>query len=76
MKIKMLTTAAGPGGSMESGQEYDLPGSLALSLIDGGFAKAVETVKAKPESLPEKEISTLEIPERAVKPPAKAGKRK
>ena len=66
MRIKMLVTAAGPGGVQQAGQVYDLPRRMAEALIEAG--SALETT-AKPIK-----IETAEAPpraERAVAPSAK-----
>jgi hypothetical protein len=46
MKIRMLTTAAGPEGSYQAGQSLeigiDIPNRLAQVFVAGGFAEVVE----------------------------------
>lgn len=42
MRIRMLTLAAGPWGSVQPGTELDLPRSEADMLIEGGYAVAVD----------------------------------
>ena len=42
MKIKMRTILAGPMGNMQPGQVVDVPDDTARTLIDGGFAEAVD----------------------------------
>ncbi|MXS81571.1 hypothetical protein [Nitrosomonas oligotropha] len=53
MKIKMITTMAGPARSVQSGQVIDLPGSEAVDLISGGYAvpfksETIETATVQP----------------------------
>lgn len=42
MRIRMLTLAAGPWGSVQPGTELDLLRSEADMLIEGGYAVAVD----------------------------------
>jgi hypothetical protein len=49
MRVKMLTTYAGPAGSCAPGKTIDLPEAQAKGLIDGGYAELVgETGAEKP----------------------------
>lgn len=41
MRVKMLSTYAGPAGSCAPGKTIDLPDDQAKGLIDGGYAEAV-----------------------------------
>ena len=41
MKIKMLTTAAGPDGVWPAGSVQDVSAKVAKAMVDGGFAKKV-----------------------------------
>jgi len=42
MLIKMLTLQAGPTGTREAGQVYDVSTKEAQALIEGGYAMKVE----------------------------------
>ena len=42
MIIKMLALQAGPTGTREAGQVYDVPTKEAQALIEGGYAVKVE----------------------------------
>ena len=41
MRVKMLTTAAGPDGVWPAGHEIDVPDSTAVALLNGKFATEV-----------------------------------
>ncbi len=58
MRVRMVTTAAGPMGIFQAGHEYDLPKEFANSLIAGGYARPVKAIPAPVEAevLPEPEI--------------------
>ena len=57
MRIRMLTTMAGPDGSARPGQVLDMDKERAVALLEGGYA---ETVKTKPET------ATAKAPEQTV----------
>lgn len=61
MKVRMLTTMAGPSGAAQPGQIVDLPPVQAQALIAGRFAEAIESTPPAPV-----ETATLEAPEAAV----------
>lgn len=73
MKIKMKKLAAGPDGVMHPGKEYDMSDATGKQLVDGGYAERV--VVEKPDK-PEIETAMVEPSETAVKPEAKAKKKK
>ncbi len=64
MRVRMLATAAGPGGVFLAGQVVDIDPKLAKAFIAGGYAEAVDKPTA-PES------AAIEAPEKAVLPAAK-----
>lgn len=55
MKIKMLSTAAGPMGVFSAGVEYDIPGDLAQQ-----FIKSRAAVEVKERPAPKAETAKLE----------------
>lgn len=61
MRVKMLTTAAGPDGVFLAGQVVDVDDRLAKAFIAGGYAEYLEEPK-------QVESTTLEAPEKAVMP--------
>lgn len=67
MRVRMLTTAAGPDGVLLAGSTVDLPDDQALSFLRGGYAEAVLTASAPqptPEPEPVLEQAVEEKPER------------
>ncbi len=42
MKVKLLVPICGPDGSFKAGDEPDLAESIAMGLITGGYAEALE----------------------------------
>lgn len=54
MKVKMITTMAGPGIVAVAGQEVDIQSVLAKDLIAGGYAVSCEGFV--------REIETTEMP--------------
>ncbi len=73
MRIRMLTTIAGPTLAASAGQEIEVDVETATALLDGGFAEALkaEAETAAVEAAPEK--TTAPAPKRraARKPRAK-----
>ena len=59
MRIKMLTTVAGPTFTASAGQVIDVDGETATELLDGGHAEAVKA---------EVETATTAAPEEATAP--------
>lgn len=59
MKIKMITLAAGPEGIKQPGGIYDVDPKEGKTLVDGGYAKAVDEPK---------EVSEQEQPKDEEKP--------
>ncbi|WP_337175383.1 hypothetical protein [Paludisphaera sp.] len=58
MKIRMLTILAGPGGCVDAGAEADVPLAMAIDLVSGGYAEALEPFpepEPDPPSAPEPE---------------------
>ena len=45
MKIRMVTTMAGPEGVRQAGQVYDIKPAVAKKLIQGSYAKEVKEAK-------------------------------
>ncbi len=41
MRVRMLKLAAGPGGVLQPGREFDLPSAVAVALIEAGAAEVV-----------------------------------
>jgi hypothetical protein len=69
MRVKMITTAAGPDGVFLAGQVVDIEEKLAKAFIAGGYAKTVEKVERSVV-----ESASIEAPEKAVLPNAKRKK--
>ena len=57
MRVRMITTLAGPQGAASAGQEVDLDAKTATALIEGGYARAVKAPV---------ETAALQPPEKAV----------
>ena len=57
VKVKMKTTAAGPGGVLMAGNEYFLPEDQARKFVKGGYAVHV---KVAPPPKPEVEEAAEE----------------
>lgn len=53
MRIKMITTMAGPDGVRQAGKVYEVENELAATLLKGGFAEPVperkQTAEIKPK---------------------------
>ncbi len=64
MSVKMITTAAGPGGVLKSGQVYDLDAEQEEQLVAGRYAESVERAAPEPEAVDE-EVETATKPESA-----------
>lgn len=65
MKVKMLTTSAGPDGIRMAGQVVEVDKEEAKALIDGGYAEAVEeTNHQEEEKKPAAEQEEEEKPKR------------
>lgn len=64
MRVKMLTTAAGPDGVFLAGQVVDVKDELGKAFVAGGYAEAVD--KLRPV-----ESAAIEPPEKAVLQTAK-----
>ena len=74
MRVRMLTTAAGPGGVFIAGQVRDVDAEYGDELVAGGFAAVMEA-EPRPEA---PETATAEPPENAMMPAPerrKAGRR-
>lgn len=61
MKIRMLSTMAGPAGVRQAGSVFEAEDEMGQQLVDGGFAVVVEA--------PEAATATVEAPEAATAPP-------
>lgn len=65
MKIQMRTTAAGPQGTYNAGQVYEVPKEIGLMFVDAGAAVEIKTsapaslveVEAPPQLTAEKALS-------------------
>lgn len=67
MRVRMKTTAAGPGGTIAAGEVTTLPDHIAREMVRGGFAVAVRepvTEPVAPEP-PPVETATVQPPENA-----------
>ena len=66
MEVKMITTMAGPDGTVNAGRTVELPDAEAQALLDGGYAELVgnkpaaedpaaakDNTEAKPKAKPE-----------------------
>jgi len=75
MKVKMLTTAAGPDGVWMAGQVIDLSDDIAKVFVEEGYAEVIQI--PKPKAVPVIETAAIEQPEKAVvsKKPKKRKKR-
>lgn len=63
MRVRMLSTAAGPAGVWPAGSIQDLSDKQALLLVGGGYAEAI-TIAPVPTSGPEvKQKPATETPE-------------
>lgn len=49
MKIKMITLEAGPEGIKQPGGIYDVDPKEGKTLVDGGYAEAVDEPKEEPK---------------------------
>ena len=67
MRIKMLTTIAGPAFAASAGQNIEVDATTATALLDGGFAEALKA---------EAETATVEAPEKTTAPAPKRRARK
>jgi hypothetical protein len=66
MRIRMITTAAGPEGVYQAGQVVVVSNEMGQAFVEGGYA---EPVKARAET------AAISPPESAVKPAAKKRRR-
>ncbi len=62
MRIRMLTTIAGPTLAASAGQEIEVDAETATALLDGGFAEALKA---------EAETAAVEAPEKTTAPAPK-----
>lgn len=69
MKIRILTSVAGPEFAFAAGDEPDLPPETAKALIACGHAEA-STGRKRPET-----TEAADVTERAVRPPTRKGRR-
>lgn len=68
MKVKMITTAAGPGGTFLAGQEVDVAPELGAAWVAGGFAVSIDAEPVPAAQAEQSETATAEPPEAAVAP--------
>lgn len=71
MKIRMLTIAAGPQGSIDAGADADVHPEFARELVGRGFAEALEPFPESAQSVPPDEAPPEAEPT-AVQPEAQA----
>lgn len=69
MRVRMLTTAAGPGGVYHAGETWDLADAEAMALVRGGYAAALLTAgvalsssQAAPETTSVRPAETAALP--------------
>lgn len=67
MLIKAITTIAGPGLVVTSGQEAEVDDKLALLLINGGYAVPGKSVVIKTAMIEQKETAVMPRPKRGKK---------
>ncbi len=65
MRIRMLTTIAGPTLAASAGQNIEVDATTATALLDGGFAEALKA---------EAETATVEAQEEAIAPKRRAAR--
>ncbi len=70
MKVRLISTMAGPAGAFQAGQVVEFSDKQARELIAGGYAVAYEPVEAAAEQQPE--TATRPAP----KPRRRAARRK
>ena len=66
MRIRMLTTIAGPALAASAGQEIEVDAEAATALLDGGFAEALKA---------EAETAAVEAQEEAIAPKRRAARK-
>ncbi len=62
MRVRMLTTAAGPDGIYRPGEIWAVNTDTGMSMVAGGYATAIDPVSTKK--------AVLQAPETAIAPPA------
>ena len=66
MRIKMLTSSAGPAGNRSAGQEYDVPDAEGAELCAGHYAEPVHVAIERAEPAAEvREVAAVEAPSRS-----------
>lgn len=73
MRVKMKTMMCGPAGNFNIGQVADLEDEQATALVEGGYAEVVEVTAGVDAG--GAETADIAIPETAVAPNQKRGKR-
>ena len=73
MRVRMITTMAGPSGNAGPGEIIDVARDFAYALIESGAAEQVDDGPAAPAA---PETTALDTPETAVMPAAKIRKRR
>jgi len=66
MKVKLITTYAGPKGTFFAGTTIDVSEKEANDLVGGGYAKRVVIVSPVPTAEDAIETATVDVPEKAV----------
>lgn len=52
MRVRMLTTAAGPDGTYHVGETWNVPQDDGVGLVVGGYATALDPVVPVPTTMP------------------------
>lgn len=63
MKVKFISTMAGPSGSALPGQVQDVDNQLGEDLIAGGYAEPAEPARTNEEDEPDKPEKPVEVGE-------------
>ncbi len=66
MKVKLITTYAGPKGAFAAGSVIDVSDAEARALVDGRYAELLKTDVMEPTQEPDIETASFEQPEKAV----------
>lgn len=75
MRVRMLTTAAGPWGAIIGGHEGDVPDEVGRAMVAAHAAVEVEQKGETVEKVTPIETATAEPPENAMMPPARRRKK-
>lgn len=62
MRVRMLTSSAGPAGNRSAGQEYDVPDAEGAALCAGKYAEPVAVVIERAEAPAEvREVAVIDV---------------